>query len=64
MTGEQLFDDFEAKFKALGFTNIKVEELTGDKPFTRLEDYISQDELRALSDNYKKIAGFSVEAVK
>jgi 2-polyprenyl-6-methoxyphenol hydroxylase-like FAD-dependent oxidoreductase len=42
------------------FINIKVEELTGDKPFERLDDFISQDELRALSDNYKKIAGFSV----
>lgn len=46
------------------FLNIKVEELTGDKPFDRLEDYISQDELRALSDNYKKIAGFAVESLK
>ena len=46
------------------FINIKVEELTGDKPFANLDDYISQDELRALSDNYKKIAGFAVESVK
>ncbi len=46
------------------FLNIKVEELTGDKPFNNLDDYISQDELRALSDNYKKIAGFAVESVK
>jgi hypothetical protein len=46
------------------FLNIKVEELTGDKPFGNLDDYISQDELRALSDNYKKIAGFAVESVK
>jgi 2-polyprenyl-6-methoxyphenol hydroxylase-like FAD-dependent oxidoreductase len=41
------------------FINIKVEELTGDKPFDRLDRYISQDELRALSDQYKRIAGFS-----
>ena len=40
------------------FINIKVEELVGDKPFDNLDDYISQDELRALSDNYKRIAGF------
>jgi len=46
------------------FLNIKVEELTGDKPFNNLDDYISQDELRTLSDNYKKIAGFAVESVK
>jgi 5-methylphenazine-1-carboxylate 1-monooxygenase len=40
------------------FINIKVEELTGDRPFDDLDHYISQDELRALSDNYKQIAGF------
>jgi 2-polyprenyl-6-methoxyphenol hydroxylase-like FAD-dependent oxidoreductase len=42
------------------FINIKVEELVGDKPFANLDDYITQDELRALSENYKRIAGFSV----
>jgi 2-polyprenyl-6-methoxyphenol hydroxylase-like FAD-dependent oxidoreductase len=42
------------------FINIKVEELVGDRPFDNLADYISQDELRALSDNYKRIAGFSL----
>jgi hypothetical protein len=46
------------------FINIKVEELTGDKPFTNLDDFITQDELRALSDNYKRIAGFAVSDVK
>ena len=46
------------------FINIKVEELTGDKPFDNLDDFISQDELRALSDNYKRIAGFAVSDVK
>jgi 2-polyprenyl-6-methoxyphenol hydroxylase-like FAD-dependent oxidoreductase len=45
------------------FINIKVEELVGDRPFDNLDDYISQDELRALSDNYKRIAGFSVADV-
>ena len=40
--------------------NLKVEELVGDRPFDNLDDYISQDELRALSDRYKQIAGFSV----
>jgi 5-methylphenazine-1-carboxylate 1-monooxygenase len=44
------------------FINIRVEELVGDRPFDDLDRYITQDELRALSDNYKKIAGFSVEA--
>jgi 2-polyprenyl-6-methoxyphenol hydroxylase-like FAD-dependent oxidoreductase len=42
------------------FINIKVEELVGDRPFTNLDDYITQDELRALSENYKKIAGFAL----
>jgi 2-polyprenyl-6-methoxyphenol hydroxylase-like FAD-dependent oxidoreductase len=41
------------------FINIKVEELVGDKPFDNLDDYITQDELRALSDSYKKTAGFA-----
>jgi len=46
------------------FINIKVEELTGDKPFANLDDYITQDELRALSESYKRIAGFAVSDVK
>jgi 5-methylphenazine-1-carboxylate 1-monooxygenase len=42
------------------FINIKVEELVGDRPFDNLDDYITQDELRALSENYKRVAGFSL----
>ena len=45
------------------FINIKVEELVGDRPFDNLDDYITQDELRALSENYKRIAGFSLADV-
>ena len=45
------------------FINIKVEELVGDKPFQNLDDYITQDELRALSENYKRIAGFALTDV-
>ena len=45
------------------FINIKVEELVGDKPFDNLDTYISQDELRALSENYKRIAGFALSDV-
>lgn len=41
------------------FINIKVEQLVGDRPFEKLDDYISQDELRAMSDDYKRIAGFA-----
>ena len=44
--------------------NIRVEELSGDRPYRHIDDLISQDELRQLSDHYKKIAGFSVDAVK
>jgi 2-polyprenyl-6-methoxyphenol hydroxylase-like FAD-dependent oxidoreductase len=45
------------------FINTKVDELVGDRPFDDLSHYISQDELRALSDNYKRIAGFSLSDV-
>ena len=46
------------------FINIKVEELVGDKPFDNLDNYITQDELRALSENYKRIAGFALADIK
>jgi 2-polyprenyl-6-methoxyphenol hydroxylase-like FAD-dependent oxidoreductase len=46
------------------YINIKVDELTGGKPFRHIDDVISQDELRAISENYKRVAGFSLEAVK
>jgi 2-polyprenyl-6-methoxyphenol hydroxylase-like FAD-dependent oxidoreductase len=46
------------------FINIKVEELVGDKPFDNLDDYITQDELRALSDEYKKTAGFALTGAR
>ena len=45
------------------FINIKVEQLVGDKPFDDLDKYITQDELRALSENYKRIAGFALADV-
>jgi 2-polyprenyl-6-methoxyphenol hydroxylase-like FAD-dependent oxidoreductase len=45
------------------FINIKVEELVGDQPFDDLDKYITQDELRALSENYKRIAGFALSDV-
>jgi 2-polyprenyl-6-methoxyphenol hydroxylase-like FAD-dependent oxidoreductase len=44
------------------FIIIKVEELTRGKPFRHIDDVISQDELRRMSDNYKRIAGFSLES--
>ena len=42
------------------FINIKVEELVGDRPFDDLDKYITQEELRALSEDYKRVAGFSL----
>jgi 5-methylphenazine-1-carboxylate 1-monooxygenase len=38
--------------------NIRVEELVGDRPFDNLDDFISQQELKRLSDAYKQVAGF------
>ena len=46
------------------FINIHVEQLTGDKPFDRLEDHVSQDELRALSDRYKTVAGYALRDLR
>jgi 2-polyprenyl-6-methoxyphenol hydroxylase-like FAD-dependent oxidoreductase len=42
------------------FILMKVEELTGGKRFRHIDDVISQDDLRALSESYKKVAGFSL----
>ncbi len=39
---------------------IKVDELSGGKPFRHIDDVISQDELRRMSDDYKRIAGFAL----
>src|SRR5205823_283154 len=44
--------------------NIKVEELTGDRPFEKLDAFITQDELRALSDRYKQVAGYSLDQLQ
>jgi 2-polyprenyl-6-methoxyphenol hydroxylase-like FAD-dependent oxidoreductase len=45
------------------FINIKVEELVGDKPFDDLDKFITQAELRTLSENYKRVAGFALADV-
>jgi 5-methylphenazine-1-carboxylate 1-monooxygenase len=42
----------------------EVFERTGDQPFGTIEDVIGRDELVALSDGYKKIAGYSKEALR
>jgi len=45
------------------FINIRVEELTGDKPFVNLDDFITRAELQAMSDSYKRVAGFSLQDI-
>jgi 5-methylphenazine-1-carboxylate 1-monooxygenase len=37
---------------------------TSDTPFANIDDVISRDELVALSDSYKKIAGYSKDALR
>lgn len=39
----------------------EVFDRTGDKPFDRIEDVIGANELSALSNNYKKVAGYDRE---
>ena len=41
----------------------RVEELVGDQPFDDLDRYITQAELRRLSDDYKRVTGFALEDV-
>ena len=41
----------------------EVFERTGDRPFARIDDVISQEELAALSDGYKRIAGYHRETL-
>ncbi|WP_378945689.1 flavin-dependent oxidoreductase [Mesorhizobium sp. ANAO-SY3R2] len=41
----------------------EVYERTGDRPFARLDDVISQDELAAMSNSYKKVAGYDKASV-
>ena len=41
-----------------------VENLTGGKPFNRIEDVIDPAELAAISDRYKDVANYSLKATK
>ncbi len=41
----------------------EVFERTGDRPFAHIEDVISPQELAALSDSYKRIAGYDRETL-
>jgi len=42
------------------FIIMKAQELSGGQPFRHIDDLISQDELRQISDNYKTVAGFAL----
>ena len=42
----------------------EVYRRTGDKPFKHINDVISQSELMALSESYKKVAGYDKERLK
>src|SRR4051812_37253117 len=42
----------------------EVFQRTNDRPFGRIDDVISRDELVALSEGYKKIAGYSKDALR
>jgi len=40
-----------------------VEQRTGDRRFERLEDVISQDEMKAIFERYQRVAGYHVQQV-
>jgi len=42
------------------FIIMKAQELSGGKPFRHIDDLITQDELRQISDHYKTVAGFAL----
>jgi hypothetical protein len=42
----------------------EVHQRTNDKPFKAIGDVIGHDELIALSDSYKEVAGFSQAALR
>lgn len=47
------------------FIIMKADELSGGKPFPgTIDDLVSQEELRRISEDYKNVAGFSLEKAK
>ena len=42
----------------------EVYRRTGDKPFKNIDDVISREELVALSESYKRVAGYDKERLK
>lgn len=46
------------------FIIMKADELSGGKPFPgTIDDLVSQEELRRISEDYKKVAGFTLDKV-
>ena len=45
-------------------TSREVYERTGDKPFERIESVISAQELAALSEHYKRVAGYDKRSLQ
>ena len=44
------------------FIIMKADELSGGQPFPgTIDELVSQDELRRISEEYKQIAGFSLD---
>jgi 2-polyprenyl-6-methoxyphenol hydroxylase-like FAD-dependent oxidoreductase len=42
----------------------EVYERTGDRPFDRLEDYVSTAELAQITENYRRVAGFTLAELR
>ena len=42
----------------------EVWQRTGDKPFKNIDDVISKAEIMAISDGYKKVAGYDRESLR
>jgi 5-methylphenazine-1-carboxylate 1-monooxygenase len=42
----------------------EVYERTGDRPFKRLEDYVTVEELAQITENYKRVAGFTLRELQ
>ncbi|MFD1504775.1 flavin-dependent oxidoreductase [Georgenia yuyongxinii] len=42
----------------------EVYERTGDKPFTRIEDVITREEMATISDNYKRVAAYDKDVLR
>ena len=46
------------------YINVLVDQRTGGQPFDRIDDVVSQEELRKISEDYKRLAGFALDSSK